>query len=1178
MVDSSADREPLEELAEEFVQQYRAGLRPSLSSFTERHPELADRIRRLFPRLVQMEQVAPRSEPPADSATGECDLDTRLGDFRILREVARGGMGIVYEAEQQSLGRRVALKVLMGGALAQGKRRLRFQREAEAAARLHHTNIVPVYGVGQHEETSFYVMQFIDGQGLNTVLHEIRSLRGSGLRGSETSLAPQAASEPSVVTPVARTLLSGFPRGAPTTEVLSGGPDKTLAATRSDIRAGSSASNHAYWQSVARVGIQVAEALQYAHGQGIHHRDIKPANLLLDSRGTVWVTDFGLAKVARDDDLTQDGDVIGTLRYMAPEQFASQSDARSDIYSLGLTLYELLTLQPAFDESCVGAARQDPVSPRKIDPSIPRDLETIVLKACAHEPRRRYQSADELAEDLRRFATDRPIHARHVSVIEHGWRWCRRNPAIAVLATAVALSMTVAAVTSVTLAFRFQAETQLANENTRLAEENAVRALEVAFAGARSGRTGHHPGRRLDTLESVAEATKLLPAAPLEPVQKQAALRELRDEAIAALTLIDAERENGWAYPADPIGLIRAGFDSAVRQYARQEEDGTIVVRRLADNSEVRRLGAFDVAEELRVYVLFSPDDQRLAARGPVNGKLRVRVWNLADGTPLLDAVAAGKTYHTNMDFSHDGRLLAFYAPKRRINLVDLETARTTKQLATERAPYFVRFDPTGQRLAIGSGGGDVLLVNPESPGHTTRLPHPDFVADADWSPDGRWLATPCYDYHIRVWNTDTGQVHAVCEGHRGKPRHVAFHPDRDLLMSTAWDSSTRIWNLHTGQELLRCTDRGVRFSADGEWLGSEDPASVGVRRWQIATADACRTLYGHDRDAYVTSLSFSPDGRVLASGSDRDGVRLWDIAAARELTQLVSEPVADVSFTGTSALLTSNRTGLRRWPIAESGGTGSREYRCGPPGILEPENPRRLAAAGDSLLVASIGSRATLYQADQVRSIGPLRGPRSGNTRFVAMTPDAKWAATSGKRAPGIAIWDLRTQEVVHELPIGPARLAFSPDGRQLVSSVFQEYIFWEVGTWRELSRLKHDGPGYGCVAFSPDMQLMAATASHRVILRDPASHVEIATLTAPDPELLSTAHPEGTAVLRFSPDGSLLAVGAQGGKIRLWAVHGIRRDLASIGLDWREDPLPPGMETALSRVTLKIVPSQSD
>jgi serine/threonine protein kinase len=445
-------RDPVEELAEDFVARYRRGERPSLTEFIERAPEHADEIRELFPGLIMLEQASPASASPATGALPAGSLE-RLGDYRVIREIGRGGMGIVYEAEQEALGRHVALKVLPVTGVNDPKSVLRFRREARAAARLHHTNIVPVFDVGERDGIHYYAMQFIRGQGLDDVIRELRRRRDPIRPPHAQPPQPSPANDAAIL---ANSLQSGrFPD--PDRAVHGSSEENAVAKTaaavdRSDStprsstfrsHADSSRSDLHFFRSVARVGQQVASALAYAHGQGVLHRDIKPSNLLLEASGTVWVTDFGLAK-EEGENLTRTGDVVGTLRYLAPERFKSHSDARSDIYSLGLTLYELITLRPAFSETdrvqlVHAIGHRDPEPPRKLEPHVPRDLETIVLKAIAKEPARRYARAEELEEDLSRFLLDRPIAARRASGWERTWRWCRRNPLSASLAASLGL-------------------------------------------------------------------------------------------------------------------------------------------------------------------------------------------------------------------------------------------------------------------------------------------------------------------------------------------------------------------------------------------------------------------------------------------------------------------------------------------------------------------------------------------------------------------------------------------------------------------------------------------------------------------------------------------------------------------------------------------------------------------
>ncbi len=556
MAEESGSTSKIEELAESFVERFRRGERPAISDYTRRHPELTAQIQDVFPALVMLEQVQrDLQSSPTIPISSQCPgAMSTLGDFRIIREVGRGGMGVVFEAEQVSLGRQVALKVLSGSLLADSKLRKRFEREARSAARLHHTNIVPVFGVGEQDGVSYYVMQFIQGLGLDEVLAELKKLPPQAVRSgellaagqlqdaaaagcanhavsavhiadslrrgqfSQTTLLPNghlsdSGSENSDfdefgVTALPNQGLSAAAGHRDAVDTAVGHLSDTAPYTRSFVLPGQSEQqsgrNHGrnfYWQSIARIGVQVADALHYAHDQGVIHRDIKPANLLLDTRGTVWVTDFGLAKAIDQHDLTHTGDVLGTLRYMAPEQFDGRADARSDVYALGLTLYELLSLRPAFNE----VERQKlirqvsdgtPPRLRLLDPSIPRDLETIVHKAIDRDPAHRYQAAGEMAADLQRYLGDEPIRARRISPVARFARWCKRNPAggaiVALLVVGLGASIAAAVLlanernrTEVALADSEEKSKQLQAQNDELdkerqrAEENHRRAREA---------------------------------------------------------------------------------------------------------------------------------------------------------------------------------------------------------------------------------------------------------------------------------------------------------------------------------------------------------------------------------------------------------------------------------------------------------------------------------------------------------------------------------------------------------------------------------------------------------------------------------------------------------------------------------------------------------------------------
>src|SRR5579883_700568 len=488
--DSSRDA-LLEQLAEEFVERHRRGERPPLSEYTNRYPDLADEIRDLFPALVQIENL----KPEAGDLTGafvptrspeEEHLPERFGEFRILRQVGQGGMGIVYEAEQESLGRHVALKVLPRQALLKTTYLERFRREAKASGRLHHTIIVPVFGVGEHDGTHYYAMQFIVGEGLDKVLRDLRRLRATPAVRTVAASLDEASVAKSLLTGrfvAAQTTSPELPAAspAPPSPPSSDGPHGS-----STLSAGGAESN--YFRGVARLALQAAEALAYAHRQGILHRDIKPSNMLLDQQGTVWITDFGLAKAEGTDDLTQTGDIVGTIRFMAPERFEGRSLPQSDVYALGLTLYELLTLRPAFDDRNRGrlvekVLHEPPVPPRKIDPHIPRDLETVVLKCMAKDPAERYGSAEALAEDVRRFLADRPISARRSTWRERTWRWCRRNPAVAGLAAAMSAILLLGTIVATFFAVKADANARQAEANEKQAKDEK---REAEFARDRA--------------------------------------------------------------------------------------------------------------------------------------------------------------------------------------------------------------------------------------------------------------------------------------------------------------------------------------------------------------------------------------------------------------------------------------------------------------------------------------------------------------------------------------------------------------------------------------------------------------------------------------------------------------------------------------------------------------------
>ncbi len=395
---------------------YEAGEIPTPEEYCSRFDSDQDLIQKAFADLGATRE---------DLSQATTLIGQSLGDYRITREIGRGGMGIVYEAIQQSLDRRTAVKVLKPSLFRSERDILRFQRESRTISRLHHSNIVEVYGVGLQNDIHYFAMRYIPGIGLDRLIAILKRRRFDGsTRNSSSKVSPVCATTDSAVGE----------------ESLN---EDAVCDVYSDLT-----HSHSFRRAaaVARIGEQIADALDYAHHCGVIHRDVKPSNLLLDLHGTVWLSDFGLARPLHDVELTQSYDLIGTLRYMAPEAFGSGADERSDVYSLGLTLYELLVLKPVHEESrgknpLEPVVHSEPVPPRQIDPSIPRDIDTIIMKAISEDPQRRYQTAKEFADDLRRFQNRDPIRARRTSWLVHLGRWAQRNRILSAVTAIAVLSL-----------------------------------------------------------------------------------------------------------------------------------------------------------------------------------------------------------------------------------------------------------------------------------------------------------------------------------------------------------------------------------------------------------------------------------------------------------------------------------------------------------------------------------------------------------------------------------------------------------------------------------------------------------------------------------------------------------------------------------------------------------------
>jgi hypothetical protein len=705
------------------------------------HPEIAEQLRSFLDVANQIGQIA--GEPPP-----------ALEDYRIVREIGRGGMGIVYEARQLSRGRRVALKVLPSATALDPRQLRRFQNEAQAARLLRHAHIVPVTSFGCERGVYSFAMQFIDGQNLADLIQ--------GLRQSEAASSPGSCS------------------------------------TR----------DRAFFAKAARWAYQAAEALDHAHEQGVVHRDIKPSNLLIDTHGNLWITDFGLAQIRGEDGLTRTGDLIGTLRYMSPEQALGKRvviDGRTDIYSLGVTFYELLTLRPAFDGHdrqvvLRQIAQEEPPAPRRIAPAIPRNLETIVLKAMAKDREDRYATAHELAEDLKRFVEAKSIRARPPSLLDRLTRWARHHrPAVA-----AAIVTLVAAVVALGIGTGLVIRAQWRAARALLIQQQ----LLIRLAPHSDGWSG--------------TAWDLIHAA--SRIQSDPALGA---EAAATLIGLDASVQKRIATPAcstalDPTGkrLLAGGLGRGATLWhvgtdrtERFEQSGLGPVAFRADGTPVQLV--LDNLESWRSLRLHDLAGRKVVARFEVPQKdssgaepdfLATRLtpelvltpdaslaafavpWSDGTGSIFVWDGGTGALRHhfdervTAVAFSPDGSLLATGRSDGRITVRSLAMGRSPVTLqagrVTIRCLAFGRdaWQPTTEAPAGGDGHGQAAA---------------------------RWLlASGDAGGTVVVWDIAKGGPRAFCRGSHYDVHGVAFFPDGATLASCG-RVDVRLWDIASGRFLL---------------------------------------------------------------------------------------------------------------------------------------------------------------------------------------------------------------------------------------------------------------------------------------------------------------------------------------------------------------------------------------
>ena len=1087
---------------EEFLAREEGGEHPELSEYQRRFPPfaqmLSDQIA-FHQAIDQCDQglvdethsAEPSDEPTVASIATPPDRPTRLdADYEILQEIGRGGMGVVFKARQVGLNRMVALKMVRAADSGNADLLARFRAEAEVVAALHHPHIVQVYDYGEHDGLPYLALEWVEGGTL-----------ASRLDGKPWS--PQKA---------------------------------------------------------AALIAELAQAVHFAHENRVIHRDLKPANLLVASdEGAlkIKIADFGLAKVFRDLPSAQDtqtGALLGTPSYMAPEQAsgrARQIGPSTDVYALGAILYELLTGRPPFrGETSIETLQQvlaaEPVSIHRLVPRVPRDLATICAKCLMREPPRRYASAAELSDDLRRFLADQPIQARRSGRMERGWRWCRRNPSLALALGSVAALLV--AVASVSTWYSGRLSRQLTV--TQQAEEAAqVRLWDAYLAEIAARNSSRQVGQRFAALEAVDKAAALLDAVG----RTDQRVLQLRSAALNSLALPDFGRVRILGdYPESAKQRFQA---IAADRYLASTPSGGLAVFQLSDGSEVQRIEGQGPLAAPNV----SPDGQYVAAS--VDGE--TRVWRVDGPQPAIAWQSA--TLH-ELAFAPNARYAATSDQESGMRLIDVATGATICKLGSGTATSSFAFHDLSRRVAVCASGalqviscdtGQILTKLPQAAENTLRVA---------WHPNGQYIAAwengPGL---IALWDVRT-QEKVLEYVHTGFPWTLHFTADGSRLLSySLWDQHLILWDVGTGQrqlELRGVADFASALTPQGKTVFVRSMGSA-LELWELAVGAECLPLASalHPSLGICHRASVSPDNRILAVSRER-GLELWDLATCqRILVWPGGRCMAEFDVAGD--LVLACKAGIFHWPRTDADAARgkssansdlSRVVRFGPPHKRHgPVDPTSLSAG-------RIGQAMAFIEAD---GWAAAHGDAWQNKTHLEPEHDARRAAVSndGRHVVlgnwedgGASVFELPGGQRLLDLKMGKhvdpqisaddRWLATSPDGVRL----------WRVADWTLTHELHAKGTypaGLG-IAFSPDSRVLAVGQTDGIVrLVDPESGADWARLSRYD---LGSA-----ARIVYSPDQTRLVTLQFEDELTgwVWNLAAMRPELAKRGLDWPADVL---------------------